>query len=143
MNKNAMQWSPEATRLLIKLRAERENDFLRGMKKISLWHEISQEMGRHGYYISVERVSKKWHNLMITYMNNKSRKKASHWEFFDDLEALYNSQDIPEIDVDTLGETDPYLTPIRFGALEQNGVEVKATGKRRRVEETNTNSSVE
>lgn len=136
MSKNLLLWSPEATRLLIKLRGEREDDFSRGIKKMPLWVEISKEMGRHGYDISVERVSKKWHNLMITYMNNKRKKRTSHWEFFDDLEVYYNdaNREIPEIDVDALGDEDPYLTPMRFGHLEQNGVEVKPTSKRKRIE---------
>lgn len=112
------------------------------MKKTPLWQEISNEMGRHGYDISVERVSKKWHNLMITYMNNKKKNKTVNWEFYDDLEALFNVMSVPEIDCDALGDNDPYLTPMTFEHLVKNGVDVQPASKRKRYDD-NSNSGSE
>lgn len=142
MSRNLMLWSPEATRLLIKLRTDRERQFASAPKKTAVWHEISNEMARHGYDISVERISKKWNNLTITYHNNKRKNRTSNWEFYQDIEAYYANRGFPEIDVDALADSDPYLTPMIFNNLEQNGVDVKPA-KRKRTDDTNADANIE
>lgn len=99
-----MYWDQEATRCLIRLRGERELEFDgNNGRKGQMWMEISDRMAQHGYDFGVEKVSKKWHNIMMTY-NKNVKKKRDHgrvnWEYFQDLEVYYhgrNGYETPEI----------------------------------------------
>lgn len=45
-----------------------------------------------GYDFSAEKVSKKWHNIMITYHKNISKKNLTghvNWEFFEEIDHIY------------------------------------------------------
>lgn len=91
-------WTPEATRLLIKLRGERDADFEQsGARKSQLWLEISNKMREAGFEFTAEKVSKKWHNITITYQKNTEKDPASvNWEFFNDMHALFQHKKIQE-----------------------------------------------
>lgn len=48
-----------------------------------------------GYDFTPEKVSKKWHNILITYNKNLSKKQHSlqvNWEFFDDIDAVFKNR---------------------------------------------------
>lgn len=94
-----MYWTPDATRYLIKLRAEREADFEQsGARKSLLWVEISDKMRASGYDFSPEKVSKKWHNIMITYNKNAEKKNGPvNWEFFEDIDIIYKHRRVHDL----------------------------------------------
>lgn len=91
-------WTAEATRFLIKLRAERDADFEQsGARKSQLWLEICNKMREAGYDFTPDKVSKKWHNITTTYQKNTEKDANSvNWEFFDDMHALFRHKKVPE-----------------------------------------------
>lgn len=86
----------DATKTLIRLRGEREAEFCdSSVRKSRLWEEICQSMRDQGYDFSVEKVSKKWHNIMITYNKNtlkKMRTGAVNWDFYEDIDVYYKDK---------------------------------------------------
>lgn len=127
-------WTPQATRLLIRLRGDRESEFEQsGARKGQLWNDICEKLRDNGYDFSADRVSKKWHNIMITYQKNKSKKHGNiNWEFYDDIEEVYRNKKMREIDLEA--DSYQYLPPNTLEHLEQNGVDLKPT-KRKRTEQ--------
>lgn len=110
-----MYWDQNATRCLIRLRGERELDFDgNNGRKGQMWMEISDRMAEQGYDFGVEKVSKKWHNIMMTYHKNVKKKQQHgrvNWEYFQDLEMYYqgrNSSGTPDM-VDQHGLSDDSL----------------------------------
>lgn len=99
VSRNQLYWTPDATRYLIKLRAEREADFEQsGARKSLLWVEISDKMRASGYDFSPEKVSKKWHNIMITYNKNAEKKNGPvNWEFFEDIDTIYRHRRVQDL----------------------------------------------
>lgn len=91
-----MYWTPEATRTLIHLRGAREADFQQGgARKGQLWEEINAKMCELGYNLSVDKISKKWHNILITYNKNIVKKETTgtvNWDFFDDIDVIYKDK---------------------------------------------------
>lgn len=87
-------WTPEATRVLIRLRIERDAEFDQpNARKSQLWCEIANEMRKAGYDFTVDKVSKKWHNMTITYHKNCDRPNGRiNWEFYDDLDPFYRNK---------------------------------------------------
>lgn len=87
-------WTPEATRLLIKLRTERNADFEQsGARKSQIWVEICSKMRESGYDFTPEKVSKKWHNITITYQKNTEKDPESvNWEFFNDMHSVFQNK---------------------------------------------------
>lgn len=88
--RSQLYWTTDATKALIKLRGEREAEFEQaGASKSLLWIEICKQMREMGYDFTAEKVSKKWHNIMITY-NKNIRKKIEtgivNWGFFEDID---------------------------------------------------------
>lgn len=81
------------------MRAEREGDFEQsGARKSLLWVEISDKMRASGYDFSPEKVSKKWHNIMITYNKNAEKKNGPvNWEFFEDIDIIYKHRRIQDL----------------------------------------------
>lgn len=98
MNRAPFCWTTDATKLLIKLRGERDADFDQsGARKSQLWLEISNKMRRAGYDFTPEKVSKKWHNITITYQKNTDREPGSiNWEFFEDMHAIFRNKKMSE-----------------------------------------------
>lgn len=92
-SKNAF-WTPEATRYLIKLRGDRDADFeASGAKKSQLWIDICNKMRDAGYDFTTEKVSKKWHNITITYHKNLEKRHGTiNWEFFDDMHVIMKNR---------------------------------------------------
>lgn len=103
---NQYYWTTEATKTLIKLRGDREAEFeLGGARKSLLWIEICKKMQSMGYDFSAEKVSKKWHNIMITYHKNVSKKNLTghvNWEFFDEIDTIYKHKRPPSTEYDEL-----------------------------------------
>lgn len=91
-------WTTEATRYLIKLRGERDADFEQsGARKSQLWLEIANKMREAGYDFTPEKVSKKWHNITITYQKNTEKNPESvNWEFFEDMHAVFRNKKMSE-----------------------------------------------
>lgn len=117
-------WTTEATRYLIKLRGERDADFDQsGARKSQLWLEISNKMREAGYDFTPEKVSKKWHNITITYQKNTEKDPSSvNWEFFDDMHAIFRNKKLSEENSMDYSEAEP----------KQNG-----TAKRRTADTSN------
>lgn len=109
-------WTPDATRLLIKLRAERDADFEQsGARKSQIWLEICNKMRESGYDFTPEKVSKKWHNITITYHKNTEKDPESViWEFFHDMHSVFKHKKFQEDN--SIDYTD-LIEPIK-----QNGV---------------------
>lgn len=86
----------DATKTLIRLRGERESEFCdSSVRKSRLWEEICQSMRERGYDFTVEKVSKKWHNIMITYNKNtlkKMRTGTVNWDFYEDIDVYYKDK---------------------------------------------------
>lgn len=91
-----LYWNVDATKTLIRLRGEREAEFCdSSVRKSRLWEEICASMRELGYDFSVEKVSKKWHNIMITYNKNtikKMRTGSVNWDFYDDIDIYYKDK---------------------------------------------------
>lgn len=123
------------------MRGNRDSDFGQsGAKKRELWIEIANEMREHGYNIAAERVSKKWHNLMITYTKNQSKRHGTiNWEFYDDIKAVYDGK-VAQDSVDSTDD-DSYLTPLRLDHLEQNGVDLQPAKRKRHCRDDNFESN--
>ncbi|XP_037953402.1 uncharacterized protein LOC119683669 [Teleopsis dalmanni] len=82
-------WTNDATRALIHIRGPMEDRFTEGrQKRTALWLSCTRQLQRLGYRYSAAKVQKKWHNILITYNKNLSKKYACgfvHWEFFEDM----------------------------------------------------------
>lgn len=98
MTRTPYCWTPEATRLLIKLRTERNLDFEQsGARKSQIWLEVCNKMRESGYDFTPEKVSKKWHNITITYHKNTEKDPDSvNWEFFNDMHSVFKNQKLQE-----------------------------------------------
>lgn len=133
-SRSQLYWTPHATRLLIRIRGSREAEFDQpGAKKSQLWNEICNEMRENGYDLSADKVSKKWHNIMITYSKNKAKKHGNiNWEFFDDIEDVLHNKG--NRDSDSEGESNHYVAPGTLLHLEQNGVDVKPAKRKQQFD---------
>lgn len=102
-------WTPEATRLLIKLRTERNADFEQsGARKSQIWLEICSKMRESGYDFTPEKVSKKWHNITITYQKNTEKDRDSvNWEFFNDMHSVFQNRKMQEDNSNDYGDIEP------------------------------------
>ncbi|KAH8401875.1 hypothetical protein KR009_008359 [Drosophila setifemur] len=82
-------WTTEATRALIHIRGPMEGSFTEGrQKRTALWMHCTRQLQRLGFRYSAAKVQKKWHNILITYNKNLSKKYVSgyvHWEFFEEM----------------------------------------------------------
>uniref|UniRef100_A0A1B0ALK1 Myb/SANT-like DNA-binding domain-containing protein n=1 Tax=Glossina palpalis gambiensis TaxID=67801 RepID=A0A1B0ALK1_9MUSC len=82
-------WTTEATRALIHVRGPMENRFCEGRhKRTALWLQCTRQLQKMGFRYNAAKVQKKWHNILITYNKNLSKKYATgyvHWEFFEDM----------------------------------------------------------
>jgi len=57
-------------------------------KRTALWLHCTRQLQRLGFRYSAAKVQKKWHNILITYNKNLSKKYVSgyvHWEFFEEM----------------------------------------------------------
>lgn len=101
-------WTPEATRLLIKLRTERNVEFEQsGARKSQIWLEICSKMRESGYDFTPEKVSKKWHNITITYQKNTEKDPDSvHWEFFKDMHSVFHNKKLHEDNSNDYSDTE-------------------------------------
>lgn len=84
------------------MRGERENEFEQGgARKSQLWVDICRIMRDMGYDFTPEKVSKKWHNIMITYNKNIGKKVQSgnvNWEFFEDIDRYFKEKRLQSYD---------------------------------------------
>ncbi|XP_013104726.1 uncharacterized protein LOC106085175 isoform X2 [Stomoxys calcitrans] len=82
-------WTTEATRALIHIRGPMEHRFTEGrQKRTALWLHCTRQLQKMGFRYSAGKVQKKWHNILITYNKNLSKKYTSgyvHWEFFEEM----------------------------------------------------------
>lgn len=66
-------------------------------------------MRESGYDFTPEKVSKKWHNITITYHKNTEKDPDSvNWEFFNDMHSVFKNQKLNEdnsIDYSDIVET--------------------------------------
>lgn len=124
-----MYWDPDATRCLIRLRGERDVDFeTNNGRKGQMWVEISDRMAELGYDFGVDKVSKKWHNIMMTYNKNVKKKERTgnvNWEYFEDLDAFFRNRCSPMMVLaggggdaaQPLDASDDSYDPVDFGML--------------------------
>lgn len=113
-------WTPEATRLLIKLRTERNADFEQsGARKSQIWVEICSKMRESGYDFTPEKVSKKWHNITITYQKNTEKDPDTvNWEFFHDMHSVFQNKKM--LNQDPLDNSNDYVDIVE--PIKQNGI---------------------
>lgn len=82
-------WTTDATRALIHIRGPMEGSFTEGrQKRTALWISVTRQLQKLGFRYSAAKVQKKWHNILITYNKNLSKKFHSgyvHWEFFEEM----------------------------------------------------------
>ncbi|BFG04567.1 uncharacterized protein DMAD_03508 [Drosophila madeirensis] len=82
-------WTTDATRALIHIRGPMEGNFTEGrQKRTALWLHCTRQLQRLGFRYSAAKVQKKWHNILITYNKNLTKKYVSgyvHWEFFEEM----------------------------------------------------------
>lgn len=82
-------WTTDATRALIHIRGPMEHRFTEGrQKRTALWLHCTRQLQKMGFRYSAGKVQKKWHNILITYNKNLSKKYTSgyvHWEFFEEM----------------------------------------------------------
>ncbi|XP_075166945.1 uncharacterized protein LOC142239064 [Haematobia irritans] len=82
-------WTTDATRALIHIRGPLEHRFTEGrQKRTDLWLYCTRQLQKMGFRYSAGKVQKKWHNILITYNKNLSKKFKSgyvHWEFFEEM----------------------------------------------------------
>ncbi|XP_005186173.2 uncharacterized protein LOC101899189 [Musca domestica] len=82
-------WTTDATRALIHIRGPMEHRFTEGrQKRTALWLHCTRQLQKMGFRYSAGKVQKKWHNILITYNKNLSKKFTSgyvHWEFFEEM----------------------------------------------------------
>ncbi|XP_041449245.1 putative mediator of RNA polymerase II transcription subunit 26 isoform X2 [Drosophila obscura] len=66
-----------------------EGNFTEGrQKRTALWLHCTRQLQRLGFRYSAAKVQKKWHNILITYNKNLTKKYVSgyvHWEFFEEM----------------------------------------------------------
>lgn len=66
-----------------------EHRFTEGrQKRTALWLHCTRQLQKMGFRYSAAKVQKKWHNILITYNKNLSKKYVSgyvHWEFFEEM----------------------------------------------------------
>lgn len=91
------------------MRGERDADFEQsGARKSQLWLEIANKMREGGYDFTSEKVSKKWHNITMTYQKNIEKNPSSvNWEFFDDMHAIFRNKKMPEENSMDYSEPEP------------------------------------
>lgn len=71
-------------------------------------------MRESGYDFTPEKVSKKWHNITITYQKNTEKDPESvNWEFFHDMHTVFQNKKMQEDNSIDYGDVDP---------LRQNGI---------------------
>lgn len=113
--RSQMYWTTDATKALIRLRGEREAEFEQGgARKSQLWVDICRLMREMGYDFTAEKVSKKWHNIMITYNKNIGKKVqagAVNWEFFEDIDIIYKNKRTQSYD-DSYPRYDPIIPSV-------------------------------
>lgn len=82
-------WTTQATRALIHIRGPMEDKFNEGrQQRTTLWLLVTKHLHKLGFRYSPAKVQKKWHNILITYSKNISKKEDSgyvHWEFFEEM----------------------------------------------------------
>lgn len=90
------------------MRSDRDPDFEQpGARKSQLWIDICNKMREAGYDFTPEKVSKKWHNITITYHKNNEKKHGTiNWEFYHELHEFYQHKKAQEyvLDDDTSSE---------------------------------------
>lgn len=92
-----MYWDQTATRLLIQLRMEFDPAFEANFgRRNNVWMELAARMAEAGYDFGIEKVSKKWHNILTTYNKNLQKMKEKghvNWEYFDDMAAYVKTRE--------------------------------------------------
>lgn len=91
-----MYWDQKSTRLLIQLRIEFDPAFEANFgRRNNVWLELANRMAEAGYDFGMEKVSKKWHNILTTYNKNLQKKQIRgyvNWEYFDDMTAYVKTR---------------------------------------------------
>ncbi|KAL1463530.1 hypothetical protein WDU94_015273 [Cyamophila willieti] len=98
--KDGFQWTPDAIKLFLKLRFDRQNQFLDPFsKKFKLWEEIGNAMQKNGYSISGHGCDNKFRNLLTTYRTVKrkigSGDRFVRWRYYEDFDRYYKHEVFP------------------------------------------------
>ncbi|KAJ8387607.1 hypothetical protein AAFF_G00153030 [Aldrovandia affinis] len=64
--------------------------------RAQLFHSVQKELESQGYCLPVERIRRKWNNLIVTYKRVKDRSRETgqaktSWEYFEMMDALLGS----------------------------------------------------
>ncbi|KAI5711154.1 hypothetical protein M8J75_014621 [Diaphorina citri] len=87
------QWAPDAIRLLLNLRFEKDEDFQNPhSKKAMLWDEISKRMQNEDYHVTGHMCYSKYRTLLHTYRRVKEKQVRTgyaftRWEFFELMDS--------------------------------------------------------
>uniref|UniRef100_A0A8D9DWL9 RNA polymerase II subunit A C-terminal domain phosphatase n=1 Tax=Cacopsylla melanoneura TaxID=428564 RepID=A0A8D9DWL9_9HEMI len=98
--KDGFQWTPDAIKLFLNLRFDRQRQFLDPMtKKFKLWEDIGKEMQKNGYNISGFGCDCKFRNLLTTYRTVKRKigdgDQFVRWRYFEIFDVHYKNEPFP------------------------------------------------
>ncbi|KAH8292592.1 hypothetical protein KR018_009704, partial [Drosophila ironensis] len=132
-------WTTEATRALIHIRGPMEGSFTEGrQKRTALWLHCTRQLQRLGFRYSAAKVQKKWHNILITYNKNLSKKYVSgyvHWEFFEEM-FKYLQGKKADFDMQLPQQSNATAAPTSNPAQGQNPVQGQQTQQPQQLQPT-------
>lgn len=78
------EFNNDATILLIKFIRRRYNELQYQRTRPQVYRDVYEELCKHGYNFSVERIRRKWNNLLGSYKRVKKLKKTRklQWEYY-------------------------------------------------------------
>ncbi|XP_062387257.1 uncharacterized protein si:ch1073-357b18.4 isoform X3 [Sardina pilchardus] len=97
---SSSEFTHDAIMLLIEAMAARWD--LYGQRERSrLFQSVQQELDSHGYPLPVERIRRKWNNLIVTYKRVKERCRGrgqarTSWEYYEVMDAVLGKTEIAQ-----------------------------------------------
>ncbi|XP_012691289.2 uncharacterized protein si:ch1073-357b18.4 isoform X2 [Clupea harengus] len=97
---SSSEFTHDAIMLLIEAMAARWD--LYGQRERSrLFQSVQQELEGHGYPLPVERIRRKWNNLIVTYKRVKERCRGrgqarTSWEYYEVMDAVLGKTEIAQ-----------------------------------------------
>ncbi|XP_077233400.1 trihelix transcription factor GTL1-like isoform X2 [Tasmannia lanceolata] len=90
------RWPRQETLALLKIRSEMDSVFKDSTLKGPLWEDVSRKLGELGYRRSSKKCKEKFENVHKYYKRTKEGRAGKSYRFFSELEALHNTNTMPE-----------------------------------------------
>lgn len=92
-----VRWQPEAVKLLVSLRVEKDYKFNMLKTHVSLWEEISKCLAEQGHTITEKQCSNKWKGLKRDYKsvidnNSKTGSDKKSCKFYEEFNQLFGNK---------------------------------------------------